>query len=93
MTIDYHAIRDTLARLTHSTNEDLISHMFTGLLAGIALGVKDPKLARTIDHTLRTQWEATHTATALVDPSAPYGAGLMAEKLIGEFSKDAGKSN
>ncbi len=91
--IDYHAIKDTLARLISTNNDELIMAEFTGFLAGIALAVKEPKLSRTIDHNLRTQWEDTHKSTAPVDASMAYGPGRMAEQLIQEFKPKAGNTN
>ena len=92
--IDYHAIRDTLARLISTNNEELIMAEFTGFLAGISLAVKEPKLSRTIDHNLRTQWKETHKPlSGVVDAGSPYGPGRMAEHLIAEFKPQAGKSS
>ena len=93
MTIDYQELKDTIASLLSTRNEDMIMATFSGLLAGLSLAEKDRKLASTIDHNLRTQWEATHGLTALVDAGAPYGPGMMAERMIREFSPKAGQSN
>ena len=91
--INHQTIKNLLAHLMTDKNDTLLSTMFTGVLAGIALAVKDPKLARTIDHNLRTQWNDTHPANAAVDPSIPYGPGLMGERLMIELNKEAGNSN
>ncbi len=86
--IDHGNLKVALFQLNDSQDDALISHQLTGLLAGIALAVKDPRLAKKIDRILRGQWNDTHRETALTDPGALYGAGLMAEKFIEIFGED-----
>ena len=91
--IDHATIKTLLSYLTTDKNDTLVSNMLTGFLAGVSLSIKDPKLARTIDHNLRTEWSDTHTSVAAVDPGAVYGPGVMGERLMTELKKMEGKSN
>lgn len=86
-------IRKELHHLNPGLDNTLIAHLFSGLLAGVALAVKDPQFARTIDHHLRTMWTEEHKSTALIDPGAPYDPGQMAEHLIATLKDKTESSN
>lgn len=77
--IDMQTLKEVLAHLNSEKNDALISHQFTGLLAGISIALQSPDLAKRIDHDLRVQWADTHEVTEL------YGPAELARPLIRQF--------
>ncbi len=85
--IGHNEIKDVLHRLNTSLDPQLIDAEFAGLLMGFSLAVKNQRLVRQLDTTLREQWTATHGYNAAPeDQGLLYGPGLMAEALNTAFA-------
>ena len=88
--ISKNEMKRTMAAMMEIPQGEVVDMVLAGVLAGIALAVKDPRFARTIDHQMRTQW---NTSKGGPEGSLLYGPGMMGERLIKEFSAIAGESN
>ncbi len=88
--ISHHRMMEVLLRVTNERNEMLLMSQLSGILAGISIAMKDPKLAREIDEGMRQEWMNDHRTTAQEDPGMPYGPGSQAEIFMNAFNPDPG---
>ena len=87
-------MKQTVAKMLEIPDGEVVDMVLSGVLAGIALAVKDPKFARTIDHQLRTQWNTSHgPSIGGGEGGLLYGPGMMAARLTKQFAGTAGVSN
>ncbi len=81
--INHQQIKEVLYRLNSEPSDALISHQFTGFVAGISFALKDPALAAQAEQNLKLEWQIGITA-----PGGPYGPGIMADRMIEALKKE-----
>ncbi len=72
----YHTeIKRLLAAQNTDPSDALISWMFVGFAAGMAMALDEPKLAREANRNLRMEW------LSISGPGGPYAPGEMATNM------------
>lgn len=79
--MNYHQlIKELLWQLNAAdANDAVISWQFTGFISGIALALRDRRLAQTFETALRREW------LMVSGPGGPYSPEIMADKFIEVF--------